>query len=309
MRKNNINNTRQVLAEDMKKYVQLILKEYKNFIPKERQEFLIGISDYYSRVTVEDRGTISMFATNNGIVMPESAYRIFRLMKFIPGYGVNKKHKSFNDGEIVNENTYYDYIKHVFVSGMSVEEFFRDTVLHETMHFCGAGGGKAIREGFTELKTRELAQKYGLKASRAGYPQEVDIAYRFQKLVGKEIGNKITFARTAREISEILQEKYGNDIVELFFDISYLMDREQKAKYDHSKFGGLFSSIKKAKAYSEIDYSKVFEKLKAFEQEKKDNFIQQKKYEEQKRTYIKNTTPHFVRKSNFNKKENEEIEL
>ena len=122
MLNNKIENTKRILAKDMKEYVQAILKEYGAVIPEERQEFLKAIDDYYSRIIVEDSGTISIFATNNGIIMPKGAYQIFKYMRMLPGYGINKKHKSYKEGEVVNKNTYYDYIKHVFMSGMSVEE-------------------------------------------------------------------------------------------------------------------------------------------------------------------------------------------
>lgn len=71
-----IENTRRILAKDMKKYVQVILKEYGDVIPEGRQEFLSAIDDYYPRIIVKDTGTISMFATNNGIIMPKGAYPI-----------------------------------------------------------------------------------------------------------------------------------------------------------------------------------------------------------------------------------------
>ena len=260
-----IDNAKHILAEDMEKYVQIILKEYEKFIPQERQEYLKSIPEYQSRIIVEDSGTISMFAVGNNVIMPLSAYKIFKYMKMIPGYGINKKHKSYEEGEILNNNTYYDYIKHVFISGMDVEEFFRDTLLHETMHFCGSGGGSALREGITEMKTRELAQKYGLKASRCGYPKEVDIANRFQNIVGEDIMNSIAFAENDHEIISILAEKCGTNVANLFYEISELMDNELDSKYDHSKFGGILGPIKKAKAYSQIDYSTIYEKLDAFE--------------------------------------------
>lgn len=266
MKKNKIEQTKQILAEDMKKYVQLILKEFSTTIPNERQEFLKGIDEYESRIIIKDSNTISMFANSNGVIMPKGAYKIFKYMKLIPGYGINKKHKLYKDGEILNENTYYDYIKHAFLSGMSVEEFFRDSLLHETMHFCGSLGKGAIREGLTELKTRELAQKYGLKSSRCGYPKEVDIVSRLQKIIGEDVANKITFSRNDREFYTILQENCGNNVADLFFEISCLMNEELNNTYNHSKFGGIFGPIKKAKAYSKIDYSKVYEKIKVFEE-------------------------------------------
>ena len=56
--KNIVENTRCVLADDMRKYVQVILKEYGEAIPEERKEFLKTIDDYNSRI--KDSGTISM---------------------------------------------------------------------------------------------------------------------------------------------------------------------------------------------------------------------------------------------------------
>ena len=287
MLKSSMEETRKILADDMQKYVQLILKDYESVIPKGRQEFLREIDNYYPRIIVEDNGTISMFATNDGIIMPKGAYEIFKYMKLIPGYGINKKHKSYKEGEILNKKTYYDYIKHVFVTGMNVEEFFRDTLLHETMHFCGSDGGSALREGLTELKTREFAQKYNLIASRCGYPKEVEIASRLQKIIGEDVTNKITFAQSNKEIYNILQENCEKNVADLFFEISYLMDKELNSKYNHSMFGGILGPIKKARAYSKIDYSEVHKKLKEFEEHffssidgKKGQFIGElKKYE------------------------------
>ena len=267
MKNKNINNTIRVLAEDMKKYVEIILSEYGETNPEERKQFLRGISDYPSVIKIEDSGTISMFATKEAIILPAGAYKTIEFLRRIPGYGINKSHRRYRDGEIVNKNTYFKYIRHVIIKGMGVEEFFRDSLLHETMHFCGAGGGKALREGFTELKTRELAQKHGLKASRCGYPKEVDIASRFQRIVGEDIGNIITFARDNRAVYRILRESCGKEVAELYWEIAELMDKEQATKYNHSKFGGIFGFIKKARAYSKLDYSLIYEKISAFERE------------------------------------------
>lgn len=268
MTKNDIEKIKKVLAEDMQKYVQTILQEYGTAIPKKRRDFLHGIEDYNSKIIVEKTGTISMFADEKAIYMPKGAYRIFKYMKLLPGYGINKKHKSYKEGEIFNENTYYDYIKHVFVKGMNVEEFYRDTVLHETMHFCGSDGGRAMREGLTELKTRELARKYNLRTSRCGYPKEVEIANKFQQIIGEDVVNQIAFADSNEKVYNILCENCGERLARSFFQIMDMMDDELNKKYaDHSKYGGILGPIKKAKAYSKIDYSKVHEKIAEFEEQ------------------------------------------
>lgn len=262
----NIESTRRVLAEDIKKYVEIILKEYGESIPKSKRKFLEKIRDYYSIIIVEDNGTISMFATSTNIIMPLVAYDVFEMLRARPEYGSDKTHRCYTDGEILNQTDYFGYIKHAILVGMSVEEFFRDTALHETMHFCGAGGANALKEGFTELKTRELAQKHNLKASRCGYFKEVEIAMRFQNLIGNDVANRITFAIDDWEIYSILEKRCGEKIANLYFDISHLMDEEHNQKYNHSEFGGLDGPMKKAQAYARIDYSKVYELLKMFEE-------------------------------------------
>ena len=85
MKNKSIEETRHVLAEEMKKYVEIILKEYGKFIPKDRQDFLRSIQDYASRIIIRDTGTISMFAYKDKIYMPQNAYKVFRFMKMIPG--------------------------------------------------------------------------------------------------------------------------------------------------------------------------------------------------------------------------------
>lgn len=261
MKKSRIDTVKNLLVNDMEKYVELILREYGEYISSPIKGALQEIRDYNDKIVLRDTGTISMFATKSEVIMPKGAYKIFKYMRLIPGYGIDRNHKVYNDGEIVNNNTYFDYIKHVFVSGMDVEDFFRDTLLHETMHFCGSGGVDAIREGITELKTRELAQKYGLKASRCGYPKEVEVVSKIQEIIGENIVNQIAFAESNRQIDIILQENCGNDVSKLYFEISRLMNKEHRKKYDHSKFSGILGPIKKAKAYSDIDYSEVYEKL------------------------------------------------
>lgn len=188
------------------------------------------------------------------------------MLKSRPEYGSDKSHRCYEDGEILNTTDYFGYIKHVVLVGMSIEEFFRDSILHETMHFCGAGGTSALKEGFTELKTRELAQKYGLKASRCGYFKDVEIAMRLQNIIGNDVANIITFARDDWEIYSILEKRCGSEIAKLYFDISHLMDEEHQKKYNHSEFGGLDGPMKKAQAYAQIDYSRVYELLKKFEE-------------------------------------------
>ena len=267
MTETKINELKNVLARQLKTYIEIIKKEYKDFIPKERLDFLNSINNLNDVIVIEDTGTISMFVHNDKIYFPTSAFKIINKMKLIPGFGINKKHKSFtSDNLVINDNTYTDYIKHIFLSGLSVEEFYLETLLHETMHFCGIGGANALREGIAELKTRELALKYNLTTSGCGYPKEIKFANELQTIFGKEIIEKVAFAKNDYEIAIILRNNIGQQAVDLYGTISSMMEKEFYNKYSKYDFPGITGPIKKVQKYKQIDYNKIYSILNDYKQ-------------------------------------------
>ena len=131
-----------------------------------------------------------------------------------------KNHKTFTeDNMIINDNTYITYIKHVFLKGLTPEEYFKEILLHETLHFCGSVGGTAIREGINELKTRQLAKKYGLLTSFCGYPKEI----------------------------KIILDSVSLEASSFFFNLEVIMENEFHNKYMKYNFPGLTGPLKKLK--------------------------------------------------------------
>ena len=211
----NINDVKNSLISEIEKLVEIIKKEYPNLVD-------IPIEyDLKKVVHIEETGTISLFVSDKNFYFPLDAFKVLGTLKKIPGFGMMKNHKTCDqDNMIINDNTYITYIKHVFLKGLTPEEYFKEILLHETLHFCGSGGGTAIREGINELKTRQLAKKYGLLTSSCGYPKETKIAYELEKIFGEDIINKISFSKSYRKIKEILDsvspEASSPSIIETF---------------------------------------------------------------------------------------------
>lgn len=242
----------------IKKYIEIIKEEYKDYteIPNN-----IDLKKY---VHIEDTGTISLFIRSGHFYFPTDAFKALEIMKKMPGFGSNKNHKTCNkDNMIINDNTYITFIKHVYLKGLTPEEYYKEILLHETLHFCGSGGATAIREGINELKTRELAQKYGLLTSSCGYPKETKIAYELQKIFGEEIINKITFSKSKREIIEILATT-SEDAVQFFFTLEDIMEKEFYDKYMKYNFPGITGPIKKTQKYNAIDYTSAYLLIKEY---------------------------------------------
>lgn len=246
------------LANNLQRYISIILEEYASYIPKERKKYLENIKDYESCIEIADLGTISLYYFNNKIYFPTLAFSVLEHLKNNQQYRSNPNHKCFDENTLIkNQNTFWDYIKHAIIKGLSPEEYFQESLLHEAMHFCGCGGADPLKEGITELKTRELASRRNLLTSGCGYPKEIDIVLELQELFGTDTMNKIAFANSNKEISDILMQEQGSKAEELYFSVRREM-KNQFSEYMNQKFTGPDAPIKKAQAYDLLDYSKVY---------------------------------------------------
>ena len=245
------------IAKQIKKYVDVILTEYQDNISDEVKNYLSEITNYSSIINIEDTNTISLFVKDGEVYLPLSAYKVIEAMKKIPGFGVNKNHITHQEDDIIiNNNTFIDYIKHVFIKGLTPLEYFLEILLHETMHLCGADGFMGLKEGFTELKTRQLASKYNLKTSACGYPKEVKIASLLESILGKDVCDKLTFMKNEGMIFNMILNEVGEAEAYLYLDV--LMQVEKKFKtYMEKDFPGITGPIKKAFEYAKLNYSEV----------------------------------------------------
>lgn len=246
------------LAKQLSSYISIIKEEYGNLIPKEILKYLNSIDDYRKIIKITQTNTISMFVRNGVMYFPLNALKIINVFKKIIGHGSNRNHKTYTkDTLIINNNTFFSYIKHVFVAGLTPLEFYEETLLHETTHLCGIDGATALREGFAELKTRELAQKYNLKTSACGYPKEVKIAFELQNIFGKEICDRIAFARNNLEITELLSKMIDEKASKFYIEVQSEMEKSFRMYYS-KKYDGITGPIKKALEYKKINYDNVY---------------------------------------------------
>ena len=251
-----INEDKKIISQKVEEYTRVILDEYQDYIPDSLKQYLYEC-DYSNLVKIENTNTISLFVSNNLIYLPTNAYKIIDAMKKIPGFGSKKDHVTHQiDNMIINNNTFLDYIKHVFLKGLSAREYFLEILLHETMHLCGSCGSYGLQEGFTELKTRELAFKYNLKTSCCGYPKETKIVLELQEILGKSICDKITFMKDQVDIYNLIKDYVGLDEANLYVDIFNSVEKQFRS-YIKQHFKGIIVPLRKTLEYSKLDYSEV----------------------------------------------------
>lgn len=245
------------LGELCKQYVNVILTEYSTFMPPYKIEWLKSIDNFSPFIHIEETGTISSFVSQNQIYFPESADKITKLMRFVPGYGLRRQKAQSQEDMFNPKNDFSAYIKHVFLDGVDSKKFYEENLLHETMHLCGCDGGLALREGITELKTRELALKYNLTTTSCGYPKEVEIVRKMQSFLGEDFVSALAFAPNKVYFNKLLLQRGGEQLLSYWGQIESVMEQEFQDKYYSKSFPGLFGPIKKTRAYKQIDYTQV----------------------------------------------------
>lgn len=264
------NKIKENLAKNLELYVKTFLaSSYSRYMKEDRKKFLSEITNFKDYIKIEETGTISLFVGGNNIYFPESAFKIINTMKAIPGYGINKNHKTCQDNTLLtNDNTFLDYIMHIFVAGCDVEKYYQENLLHETMHFCGSNGGRALSEGMTEYITRNIAKEYSFLTSGCGYPKEIKIVLELEKIFGEEVTLQIAFSKDQQEIDNLLSEKFGNDAVSFYREVEILMNEEFWKKYYSHEFPGITGPLKKTLKYRDINYDVVYQKIEEYKERK-----------------------------------------
>lgn len=260
-KRDNFNEIHDNLTKNLKIYIKAIIEKYGEFIPTKRLNQLKSIKNYDNIIKIYDYGSINGHANFDKISMPLRAESALRTISKIPGFGINRTHKTYNNNNlIINNNTFMSYLIHVFISGTTTSEYFEDLLLHETMHFCGSGGATALKEGINELLTRKIALEKNFKTNGCGYPKEVAIAYELQNIFGENIINKIAFSNNNQYIMDYLNTTLGKDAANLYEKVSLLMEDEFYKKYykNINNYSGIFGILMKVYNYKKINYKDVY---------------------------------------------------
>jgi hypothetical protein len=242
------NNIIKLLLND----IRIIISEYNNSIEPDTVNYLLT----NNLVEYSNANTISFFVRDGILYLPKRIYDLMPIFKGHELYGISPNDGRKPEDYLDTNTTYYDYIDHFIKAGLTPYKYFEESLLHEAMHLCGSLGGNPLDEGINELKTRELAQKYGIKISAYGYPKETEVAKTLQEVIGKDVMDQLAFKKISKR-RDFLIEKVGIEKADLykkvFKDMILLSDEFLK------KMETISDPYAKAGEYKKISYAEVLE--------------------------------------------------
>lgn len=265
MKNESKNTMTELLSGQLSCYISLVEKEYSDYVTLERKSKLssIKLNPEQSIEWNKEKG-ISFYVSNDKIYFPLKSIEVLNSMSKLSGFGSEPNHSScLIENYVVNDNDFTDYIHHVYKKGLTPLNYFQENLLHEAMHLCGCGGSSNLEEGLTELKTREVAQNYGLLTTGCAYPKEVKVVLELQKILGEEVINKIAFlGDRMNAISLYLKDTLGSDIENFYFTVrKEIKEASYFYKIDLNKIN---NPQEKIELYNKIDYHKVYETIDKF---------------------------------------------
>lgn len=248
---NNMKADFDMVEEELRKYIKIILSEYKNNINIDVYNTL----NNKELLKWNDNNTVSFIVRENVLYLPKVSYQIFDELSKLPNYRIRSRVYNY-DNYLNTDTTYYQYINEVIECGLLPINYFLESLLHEAMHICGSSGATPLEEGINELKTRELAQKYHINIAAFGYSKEVEIAKYLQELIGKEIMDSLTFIPKNEKI-DFIKEFVGVRQADTYDYISKSMsDKVGKYMFDTN------DPFEKAQIYSKINYNNELDYIK-----------------------------------------------
>lgn len=239
------------ISNTLQSYINLIIKEYGKYMD---EDIIYDLKNNNDLITWDDN-TISFFVRRGKLYLPKKAYIIFPILQEDKNYKMNLDNYVKEEDYLNTTTTYMDYIHHVIECGLSVYDYFIESLLHEAMHLCGSDGGNSFLEGINELETRKLAQKYHVKIAAMGYPKEVELAKKFQSIIGEDVMDELAFCDCNKDkAKKLLSSKCGDDVALLYEKV---IDASYQNKELLTEALNTSNPFKKAEIYDKIQYEKA----------------------------------------------------
>ena len=248
------------VEEEMKKIIPIFMKECESYIYPQKLFFLNNPKNL-GRIIDFGRG-FGAWTKGDNIVFAIQNARIFDRLARMPEYGKKPRECFVSQKDFVdNSKDYLDYMQYIIDNGLKEIDYCLDVLPHEIMHLIGSGGG-VIGEGVTELRTRQICKKYGIRCAPIMHTKETKFVRMLEKFVGANLLDLTAFTKDNTLLFQKCEELFGEEFFQIY--------GEMESQYTRYIMDFSLDPIEHYKSYREIDFSRMYKFLREKEKEKEE---------------------------------------
>lgn len=206
-----------VIKEEMRKIISIYLDELVDYVNIKKRRYL---KDEINLSSIIKFGNgIGAWCEENNIYFAIPNGEIFKKMSKDAKYGTNENAKLLDEEDFINnDKDYIDYMDYACVKGLKEIDFCLDLLPHTVMHLVGSSEG-IFGEGITELRTRQICQKYGIRCAPVWHSKETKLITMIEKHVGEMMLNEASFLHEFSILLEKCVEIFGSEFKEAYDDL------------------------------------------------------------------------------------------
>lgn len=248
-----------ILEAEIKRILPIFLDELGEYIPIEREEKLRYT--LILRVPVLFSNGFGAHAGENRIFYATQNTDVFRKFSKREDFGKNPEAVLVTEEDFIdNDKDYLDYFQYFIDKGLIELDYSLDVLPHTAMHLLGSSH-TVLGEGITELLTREICKKHGIRCAPIMHSKETKLIRMLEKYL-----HRVEILDTAfGDLDSIIVGKcvsiFGPEFGELYKELSreyrdYTNDRTKDPLEHYEK-------------YREINFDSIFELIQSKEKKKK----------------------------------------
>ncbi len=239
----------------LKKYVNIFIEEYSDYLSKEQLELLKGINfDNAIKLDSTDRpfGIVSLGQINLSNYSEELINNLKRMSNY------NSFHQDLNNKNISS------YLEYMCNNGYNVFDYYCDILMYFVFKLVIKNPNGLIN-GLINQEIRELSKKHSLRLANL-YPREEAISDKISSIIGIDGRRSIIFYDRATSF-KYLNDTKGFSVAKLATDVEELIEDEYQTlgKKDYIGYNGFLDY---ATDYDHLSYGDVYNCILDFKAEK-----------------------------------------
>lgn len=243
------------IEKEMRKIIPIYLEELVDYVHVEKRRYLKD--EINLRTIIRFDNGLGVWCEENNIYFAIQNSGIFKRMSRDENYGQKIGTKLIDEEEFIeNDKDYIDYMDYACANGLKEVDFCLDLLPHAVMHLVGSSEG-ILGEGITELRTRQICKKYGIRCAPVWHSKETKLVMMLEKYVGEMMLNEASFLHEFSVLLDKCIEIFGPEFKEAYDDL-YI-------EYRTYQINRTLDPMEHYRNYRELNFDRIYEIIRAKE--------------------------------------------